>query len=227
MSSIRIYAELLNNIRAVTLVVSLQSESNHQTKASLSADGQSVSISHEGVSASIRLPTQMSGGGTATLAIPAAPSNNLTLRLQLQEKAPGLLKLEDESDENITPWSASDLGSTTLLKCKSCNINLAKPGALRDWRDLPSENWAEMMDFWHCHKPHDETSSLADQLGKGYSASNQLRAIPSIGFVAPLHVLLAEDDCDNVLVSQLVCLLDLFSGPTEGGLTEPYAHLYG
>lgn len=24
------------------------------------------------------------------------------------------------------------------------------------WKDLPSGNWAEMMDFWHCHKPDPE-----------------------------------------------------------------------
>jgi hypothetical protein len=211
MSSIEIYAELLNNIRAVTLVVSLQSESNQETNATLSADGQMVTISHESISASIRLPTQMTGGGTATLALPAAPAKDLTLRLQLQETAPGLLKLEDESSENIIPWSAPDLDLSVSLLCKNCNTKVLRSSAIREWRDLPSENWAEMMDFWHCHKPHDDRSSPPDQSDKGYSASNQLRATPSIGFIAPLYFVFTEQDCTNVVVSQSCSAISRFN----------------
>ncbi|KAK9472524.1 HECT-like ubiquitin-conjugating enzyme-binding-domain-containing protein [Dipodascopsis tothii] len=38
------------------------------------------------------------------------------------------------------------------LECAACGHELLAADARRAL-DLPSENWAEMMDFWHCHKP--------------------------------------------------------------------------
>ncbi|KAJ9646598.1 hypothetical protein H2199_002647 [Coniosporium tulheliwenetii] len=92
MPQILLYAELLLNIRTVSLTATLQTESNKETKASLSADGETISLTHDGETASIRLPTKISGGGAA-LTLPAAPAKELTLRLQLEEDRPGLLKL--------------------------------------------------------------------------------------------------------------------------------------
>ncbi|KAG5354617.1 hypothetical protein CJU89_6391 [Yarrowia sp. B02] len=34
-------------------------------------------------------------------------------------------------------------------------------------RNMPSEHWAEMMDFWHCHKPHDKS----EQFNPAYAVS--------------------------------------------------------
>lgn len=204
MSSIEIYAELLNNIRAVTLVITLQTESNQETKALLSADGQTITVSHEDQSASIRLPTQMEGGGTATLTLPAAPSKSLTLRLQLEETAPGLLKPGEDSSENVAPWSATDLTGLSI-SCRECGAGLLKDAAVREWRDLPNENWAEMMDFWHCHKPHDEEQHESHEevaKKKGYSSSDHFRSTPGLGFVALSYLLLAEGDCQKISVSQ-------------------------
>jgi hypothetical protein len=204
MSSIEIYAELLNNIRAVSLVITLQTESNQETKASISADGQTITVSHEGRSASIRLPTQMEGGGTATLTLPAAPSKTLTLRLQLEETAPGLLKPGEDSSENVAPWSATDL-TGLCISCRDCGVGLLRDDAVCEWRDLPNENWAEMMDFWHCHKPHDDDEHESHEevaRKKGYSSSDHFYSTPGLGFVALSYLLLAEGDCQNINVSE-------------------------
>jgi hypothetical protein len=198
--NIEIYAELLYNIRAVSLVITLQTDSNKETKASISADGQTINVSHEGHSASIRLPTQMTGGGTATLALPAAPSKDLTLRLQLQEKEPGLLKLEDFNGGNEVPWSAKELRGAEIL-CRSCQTAVLCRGTVNDWRDLPNENWAEMMDLWHCHKPHEEEDEKDGPDSKGYAAANQLSVNSGTGFVSLLYMLLSENDCQNIKVS--------------------------
>lgn len=32
--------------------------------------------------------------------------------------------------------------------------------AAQRWKQLPSEHWAELMDLWHCHKPHAHDSDL-------------------------------------------------------------------
>jgi hypothetical protein len=198
MEPIELYAELLTNIRTVTLVASLKSKSNHETKAELSADGQSITITHEDHSASIRLPTQMSGGGTAALILPATPSKDLTLRLQLEEKAPGLLKFENGS-ENLVPWPANALSDR--IQCHNCSTEFLKDDAVKEWKDLPNENWAEMMDFWHCHKPEEHDHSHDDVAkSKGYSSSNKLEARPGVGLVGLSYILLEMSDCTNIKV---------------------------
>lgn len=208
MEPIELYAELLTNIRTVTLVASLKSESNRETKAELSADGQSISISHEGHSASIRLPTQMTGGGTAALTLPATPSKNLTLRLQLEEKAPGLLKFEN-GNENLVPWPASALNDG--IQCRACGAALVKKDVVGQWKDLPNENWAEMMDFWHCHKPDEHNHNHEDVAkSKGYSSSSKLEATSGVGLVGLSYLLLQTDDCQNIKVGIHISLFLIY-----------------
>lgn len=200
MAPIELYAELLTNIRTVSFVASLRSESNRETKAELSADGQTITINHDGDSASMHLPTQMTGGGSASLTLPARPSKDLTLRLKVEEKEAGFLKFVDGSAENVVPWSASELSDG--LECRTCGISLLQPGRINEWRDLPNENWADMMDFWHCHKPHEQGGHKHDDAThtKGYSASSKLQAISSVGFVGLSYFVLSKDDCRNIKV---------------------------
>lgn len=210
MAPIELYAELLTHIRTVSFVASLRSESNEETKAELSADGQTVTINHDGDSASIHLPTQMTGGGTASLTLPARPSKDLTLRLKVEEKEAGFLKFVDDSAENVVPWPASELSDG--LECQACDTPLLQPGRIHEWRDLPNENWAEMMDFWHCHKPHEHSGNKVDDAAhiKGYSASSKLQAISSVGFVGLSYFIFSKDDCRNVKVGDKTLLHPLF-----------------
>ena len=207
MPKIELYAELLTHIRTVTLVASLQTATNDETRITLSSDNQTITISHDGISASLRLPTRMVGGGTASLTLPARPSKDLTLRLKVEETEPGLLSFE-HSDENLVPWPATAMADAKGLCCFRCGKTVVKLGdanSLKEWRDLPNENWAEMMDFWHCHKPHehgngDECDNEAVN-GKGYSASTKLRATEGLGFVGLSHFVFAKKDCENIKVS--------------------------
>ena len=189
----KLYAELLSNIRTVTFVATLQTPHNKETRVELAADGAEIFISHEGESASITLPTRMSGGGTAALLLPPAPTKDLTLRLALEERAPGFLKFQNGS-ENVTPWSASSLHDA-MLQCRHCGADLLMPNTVTDWRDLPRDDWADLMDFWHCHKPH-ESDHGHDELShtRGYGSANRLSASPGIGFVGISTLLLAEQD---------------------------------
>ncbi|KAF2663065.1 hypothetical protein K491DRAFT_551946, partial [Lophiostoma macrostomum CBS 122681] len=204
-SSITLYAELLLNIRTVTLFASLRTVHTRETKATLSTNGDSITISHEGASATIHLPVNAGGGGDAALALPASPpSKELSLRLQIEEQDDSELFTGVHTEErkaNIVPWDGASLNEMKNVRilCKSCQ-SLAIDGAkVVDWRDLPNENWAEMMDFWHCHKPdehhlHDHTHHDA-VAKKGYAAGNQFKATEGIGFVDLSSLLLAEADC--------------------------------
>ncbi|KAK7527693.1 ubiquitin-conjugating enzyme E2-binding protein [Phyllosticta citriasiana] len=223
-SILHLYAELLLHIRTVTLFASLRTAHTSETKAVLSADGETLTLTHEGHSASIRLPTQIAGGGSAALMLPQAPSKELTLRLQLKEKSPGLLRLR-QGAENVVPWDAQQLEKAESVKCAKCGAQLAVANpernhdesdprsevanggnaestrvGVKSWLDLPNENWAEMMDFWHCHKPHEHNHGDHSHEGheKGYAASNRLIAKKGVGFVDLAYLLLAEEDCIGV-----------------------------
>ncbi|KAF2792235.1 hypothetical protein K505DRAFT_326309 [Melanomma pulvis-pyrius CBS 109.77] len=207
-SAITLYAELLLHIRTVTLFASLRSFHTHETKAQLAADGSSITVSHEGESATIRLPIKVQGGGDAALSLPAQPpSKDLTLRLQMEEKEGtdflGGVRAE-ERKTNIVPWDGASLNAMkhVELLCKACHGILLRKGTIGEWRDLPNENWAEMMDFWHCHKPdehhlHDHIHEAAVEK-KGYAAGNRLQAVAGVGFVDIVSLLLKEQDCEGV-----------------------------
>ncbi|KIW07652.1 uncharacterized protein PV09_01594 [Verruconis gallopava] len=198
MGRIELYAELLTNIRTVTLVASLHTESNQETRIELSGDGSMISIQHEGISASLRLPSRMAGGGTAALTLPPRPSKDLTLRLKVEETEPGLIAFE-HSDENLVPWPATAMDDASGVQCRQCGVSLLRMQDVNEWRDLPNENWAEMMDFWHCHKPHEhETHDAEDTQKKGYSASSKLTARAGVGYVGLTYLILAEVDCENI-----------------------------
>ncbi|KAF2636710.1 hypothetical protein P280DRAFT_472921 [Massarina eburnea CBS 473.64] len=210
-SSIVLYAELLLHIRTVTLFASLRTVHTRETKAKLSTDGCEIIVSHEGEEARIRVPIQVQGGGDAALQLPAQPpSKELTLRLQVEEKEGtdllGALQSE-ERKHNIVPWDGATLNGMkgVEIQCNSCGGAVLGETKVREWRDLPNENWAEMMDFWHCHKPdehhlHDHTHDAV--VGKkGYAAGNRLQAVEGLGFVDLASFLLKEEDCEGAQVS--------------------------
>ncbi|KAF9633706.1 hypothetical protein BFW01_g4600 [Lasiodiplodia theobromae] len=235
-SILHLYAELLLHIRTVTFFASLRTDHTEQTRAELSADGESITLTHEGERASIRLPTRVVGGGSAALTLPASPAKELSLRLQLKERSPGgLLKGGAGGGENVVPWDAGRLAECGRVECRGCGREVVKVGksgddgaeevevkvkadeaapseergrGVKKWMDLPNENWAEMMDFWHCHKPHEHHLSghthTRDGVGKekGYAASNRIMAKKGVGYVDLAYLLLTEEDCLGVQPSK-------------------------
>lgn len=200
---IHLYAEHLHNIRTLSIQASLATKSNKETKATLSADGSRLTLKHEGQDASIQLPiTNLGSENEATLTIPAAPTRELNIRLNIEEKpGSGLLSDRTISEENIIPWMSSDLSHETEVCCASCEAVLIKRGAIKQWKDLPSEGWAEMMDFWHCHKPDvplDRHSTDAPE--RGISANSKLVVEQGVGLVGPMDLLFAQDHCTSLEV---------------------------
>jgi hypothetical protein len=207
------YAELLLHVRTITLFASLRSHHSHETTAKLSTDGTCITVTHEGRTASIRMPFEVKGGGDAEMTLPSEPPNkDITMRLQLEELEDsdvlGTLQSE-ERKVNVVPWDGAwlDKQSDVELQCKSCRGIVVPADKITQWRDLPNENWAEMMDFWHCHKPdehhlHDHTHENAID-GKGYAAGNRLKATKGLGFVDLTSFLLDEGDCEGAQVRRL------------------------
>lgn len=221
---IHLYAEHLQNIRTLSIQASLATFSNTETKATLSADGSQLSLSHEGETATIQLPITVPGGhNDATLVIPSAPSKELTFRVSLEEK-PGsnLLGERPAGGETIVPWMSSHLSASAEISCASCRSVLIPRGTVTQWKDLPSEGWAEMMDFWHCHKPdvphdhhHHDVHGANGSAGRGIGANSRLAVERGVGLVGPLELLFAKEDTRGIKVGCKTFPTFLFSHPVS------------
>ena len=142
-----------------------------------------------------------------------------SFRMPLDPLAAGNLSTEDSVIDDFVPWTAADMDPFTRMKCRKCGNeifgNSSSSSSGWTWKDLPSGNWAEMMDFWHCHKPdpHDDddngNSKTADAQNarvQGYGAANRVVAMPSTVLVDVSSFLICEDECKGLIKVMLSSL---------------------
>ena len=189
-----VYAELLLNIRQISVLISLPSESKQSTTVVISAGGESISLVHAGYAIELKLPGQASTS-TRPILTPVG-RKELSFRLPVSSSR-GNFESRDSSFTDGSCWSASSLTSFTRVACRSCKCLIVREGAVV-WKDLPNSNWAEMMDFWHCHKPDTESSrgDDANAISKGYGASASLKPTAGVGLVDSLYFHLVKDACN-------------------------------
>ena len=196
---ILIYAELLYNIRQVSVDAYLSSPSSLATFVEVSAHGFKLRVQNNGIVRELTLPAAVK----APRFLPVRQQNcqELSWRLPLLEPENTQNSLESIEDQSI-PWSASTLVPGCELRCRICNTILVQQSIIKSWRDLPSENWAEMMEFWHCHKPAIDGHRDSDHLAsRGYGANATVSAQQGVGLVDLTSFLLCESDCSGVVVS--------------------------
>ncbi|VBB73344.1 Putative protein of unknown function [Podospora comata] len=208
-----LYAELLANIRQISLVASLTSPSDASTRVAVAADGSTIELTHHGEVHKISLPAKIPLGSTL---LPIDQRQNGTTALSWRLPLDGTVPQPHLSSD--TPaWSATDFDVGAQVACRNCNTVVVEEGTVKVWKDLPSENWAEMMEFWHCHKPdhhhedgHEHGHSRDEHFGKadekslaarGYGASSIISAQPGVGFVDLTTILFTERDCQNITYS--------------------------
>lgn len=236
--SLHLHAELLPNIRQITLYVSLpqtSSQNSVRPTIQLSESCKAVTVSlpepFQDVIETIKLPARVDAAsrrvlntnGSSAVTHQASQSegasHDYSYRMQIDAKELALAQREEITDDYV-PWTAADMSPSTHIRCRNCDAEFLRPGTSTgtteeganppgkwDWKDLPSGNWAEMMDFWHCHKPdphEDDPKSEAtaalkieeqNAQIKGYGASSRVEAIPSTILIDVATFLLAESDC--------------------------------
>ncbi|KAG2413861.1 hypothetical protein HFD88_003051 [Aspergillus terreus] len=241
--SLYLHAELLPNIRHITLYISLPANipKTLLPKITLSDSRRAVSVSlpepHDHVSDTIKLPAQVNEAARRTLATSSTPNQTpqsqteshtreYSFRMLIDDRTGPLLR--EEPLDAFVPWTATDMRPATRLRCRVCeNMLLERPMARRPdadtiengieptgwmWKDLPSGNWAEMMDFWHCHKPDPEPDTAAaaaagnlsqeqSAVVKGYGAANRVVATPGTVLVDVATFLVSGTDCRGVNVN--------------------------
>ncbi|KAJ5288526.1 hypothetical protein N7478_001556 [Penicillium angulare] len=264
-----LHAELLPNIRQITLYISLQPNpalNAIHPKIHISNSCKSITVSlpepFHYVTETIELPARVSDTTRLALSTNFARNTppNLTgvsyehsFRMQIDPTDP-VLTPKDTIMDDYVPWTAADMSPLTRIRCRTCEAPfLSTPSARNDehgeqddspgweWKDLPSGNWAEMMDFWHCHKPdpqedkpmsevtavrssEDKTAQL-----KGYGATSRIEATPGIVFIDVATFLLAQSDCvglqktieEGQEESELPRTLECANCKTITGLEDP------
>lgn len=204
-SKLQLYAELLPNLRRISLAASFPSPTDATTRVTLASDGTTVEVAHHGEMSRLELPAK-AALGASNLMPPKYGDTNLTWRLEIAPQGQSdILPLQ----HSAALWSATELDTDNGVACRKCGTSIVGEGVLQEWKDLPSENWAEMMEFWHCHKPDDHshqdgTTGKADDktlATRGYGASSAISAQQKVGLVDLTTLLFAEADCRSLRVS--------------------------
>ena len=203
MSSPQLYAELLLNIRSMTVFASSELPFSSDTTGDLAPDLRHFTIRHGGHSNSITLPCQVVEADPNQHLEPAKSGQDIVFRfIPMSDE---LAALSAGDDTSLTPWTAESLGTTSCIHCRHCRRTIVNCAMIDTWNDLPSDNWAEMMDFWHCHKPREQEDANGNTIAsqKGYGSSNQITARARMGLVGALHILFAPEDTESLMVSLL------------------------
>ncbi|CAG7971660.1 unnamed protein product [Penicillium olsonii] len=235
--SLYLHAEFLPNIRQTTLYVSLPGTAAFKDihpDVQLSQSRKAVTVSlpspFQDTTETIKLPARVSDASRRALQtrIKPTPKANggpfeFSFRMQVDANDEALAP-RDELIDDFVPWTADKMSASTRIRCRKCEQHLLRSSTSDNigdedddsvqswaWKDLPSGNWAEMMDFWHCHKPDtheghgkDEKESalrIEDQTAqtKGYGADSQVVAIPGTVLIDVATFLLAESDCSGLV----------------------------
>ena len=138
MPKIYLYAEILVNIRQLTLYASLQTEKQEGTKVDVSTDKRVVTVTHDGESQRLYLPTQIKGD--ASITFPLQKTTDISARVQIEDEHDWKCTVNNEVE---TPWAAADLNTQSQISCRHCTAPILQPNKIQQWKSLPSEKWAE------------------------------------------------------------------------------------
>lgn len=196
------HAELLSNIRSITVSINLPSPSDLSTKLTRLTPSQ-LQLHHDGKTTTFNLPANIALSATALLENSRiiVGETKLSYRLPVSPESCPTSPITSAGSENYVPWSAVSLSSSAKdisIRCKFCSSELVPGEKINTWKDLPSSNWADMMDIWHCHKP--ETGSKQPDAGDRYAGLNQgYVAVKGTALVELTYFLVAKENCGSAV----------------------------
>lgn len=218
----RFYAELLENIKSIAISIDLPSPSDPTTRLDLTSSAL-LTVHHNGQSTLITLPGNVAPLAARVLQRPVPGQEKLSYRLPVAPSPPPPPHLPADG---LIPWTAMELNrglKNVAFTCRACNAEVIPKGKMNTWKDLPSSNWADMMDFWHCHKPDPSDSRQGGGGGTNkYSAWQKGYTIEAGSALVDLtRFLLDERDCvDAVEALEVILTSPLFlvscNGQKEG-----------
>lgn len=208
-----IYAEFLPRLGRISVVIHLRTESTHKTKVLVSRDGLHLIVDHDGTSTKLRLPVKTRIAGEH---LPGEVKPGLIKMSWRLFPTPEEVQAAQHVAPDSVPWSAAHLRPGLRVTCRECDEPIFPGETIQTFKDLPSENWAEMMEFWHCHKPTDahsngadaatnaqQKASEADLASRSYGANSIISAQNGVGFVDLMTILFSQHDCKCLMVRTL------------------------
>ncbi|KAK9460195.1 ubiquitin-conjugating enzyme E2-binding protein [Lipomyces oligophaga] len=195
--NITYYAELLPRVSFISVTISpIDAVPSHITRLNSRKVFFKESAT-DPTSSSFQLPGPVAPDTSLSLRSYAEVANNvLTLRLKAARQAED----EDIRDQK-PPLMSSDLQLGLPLDCRTCQNHILRKEV--KFLDMPSENWYELMDYWHCHKPDDPCGHHANQP----LSRDILKPKKEICLVGLLYILVSRDEVEGVLFE--VCFIDL------------------
>lgn len=189
----RFYCDYHENIRAIHLSVTLPSAPDELTSLDI-YDRKTLRLRHAFRSYTIALPASVDP--TRPLEV---KGTGLTLNCRVS--ADPIVR----SDGSISlPLSSPEALQEDVL-CSACGTCMILASRGLTWHRMPSENWAEMMDSWHCHRgvsdhhynEHHDQYTLPDHI---VSAAERIRARPGRGLIGLSYLLIHPSDTQNIKV---------------------------
>lgn len=150
------FSEYLPRLNSISVALDVQSGFNIDEINRISIVGELLSIElKNNPPINVHLPCKASQASITGLKL---ANNTVSFGVKIHEKR--LDSTVPFTDQAIEKWSCKDLSQTPkigrnhkfIFVCKNCNSELIDSSQY-DFKDMPSEQWYEMMDFWHCHKP--------------------------------------------------------------------------
>lgn len=162
--TINYYVELLSRIRSVSVLVEEEDENVvFIAKKLVQIDSKLIKLILEDEE-SIDIPLPIDVPQIPNLSSCFQQKGNIvSIRLPLVDAERDRSTNALMSISSNYKWNASYLRKSVVnytFNCSSCNNPLISSTKVKSVLDMPSELWAEMMDFWHCHKPDTKSSYI-------------------------------------------------------------------
>ena len=125
MSKALIYAELLSNIRQISIIAALDTPRDISTNVELAENGQRMILHHHGISTSLDLPGQVDS--RSSLQRPLIGNKELSWRLPLT----GSVFRPADATSNEAPWPARSLTVHAEFCCRACGAEILSKGIVK------------------------------------------------------------------------------------------------
>ncbi|GMF00190.1 hypothetical protein B5S28_g2320 [[Candida] boidinii] len=151
----------------------------------------------------------------------ASSGNNFTsLSLEVKDNSSsgtgtknGVAVVKSQTSDFLTSqhlkWTHDELNQMRLtfpnckFQCFKCDFQVLNLNSTNKINCMPSEIWAEMMEYWHCHKPNDEYEHGHDHHDnqKNNRYNTNLRPSQNSIIVGPYYILLNQQDVNSININ--------------------------